>query len=44
MVRSVKIKELDTDFFVFGCFLGADFYEKQRFLGTDFVETFVTLQ
>lgn len=28
MVRSVKIKDLDTDFFVFGCFLGADFYEK----------------
>ena len=33
MVRSVKIKDLDADFFVFG-----------RFLDTDFVESFVTLQ
>ena len=28
MVRSVKIKDLDTDFFVIGRFLGADFCEK----------------
>ncbi len=33
MLRSVKIEDLDTDYFVF-----------ERFLDTDFVESFVTLQ
>ena len=49
MVRSVKIKDLEADFFVFGRFLDADYFvferfldtdccEKQRFLDADFVD------
>ena len=35
MVRSVKIKDLDADFFVFGRFLDTDCFVFGRFLDTD---------
>ena len=38
MVRSVKIKDLDADFFVFGRFLDADYFVFERFLDTDCCE------
>lgn len=44
MVRSVKIKDLDADFFVIERFLDTDYFVFERFLDTDFVESFVTLQ
>ena len=44
MLRSVKIEDLDTDFFVIERFLDTDYFVFERFLDTDFVESFVTLQ